>query len=331
MTRPHASETDASETDVRDRPRGRRRGSALLLVIVLVGAVLALSLTFLNAAATEVAAAGRADTDAVLRGAARAGLAAGLADLERVDARAENWGRAWRVEGDGGDDGDGGGGVRVADGPAPPDRVDARGTLATRVRYEVRPAPAGASPWETVEAALTVHVLSAAVWDGADGARQAAAAAVRVRLAPRTGGAGGATGGGADDRRRAPLEFAGGGWREAWDEAGRDHWAAASAAAVSAAAHLPEDGDGVKAGVALAPQARVAGGLAAKHAVVWRPPGGLPWAKGPRPPSSSDDDDGGGDDDGAARRPRRCCRTCGTPSAGSRRPSRRASSTSAPG
>ena len=212
-----------------------RRGTALLLVVVLVGAALALAVSFLHLGVSEQRIREHADARAAVRRAARAGLLRALAEM-----RAPGWSPAWEANGEGrdvwargpgGTVGDLGGAIRVESNFVPVD-------------------PRTGNPRDLLEAALSLRVTATARRADAGGAVVTATVAARVRLNPRVG----AIGDGGDDRALSPSD---------WTAGARADWAAASARAVVA------DGDRGGVSVALAPQVRLAGDVWGRGQVRW--------------------------------------------------------------
>ena len=225
-----------------------RRGSALLLVVLLVGAALALSVAFLNAGATETRLAANADRAEAARRAARTGLTTALAAMSSPD---------WRPDWDAA--------TRVADGPRAALDADARGQTVYETFYAADVAPRSDDPADVFDAALSVRVTCRAAWEGADGGRTTARASAVVRLAPRTGRS--AEGAGddfaPDDAALTPLREDG---EELWDPTVRRDWRTATRHAIAATGDLP-DAPGTS--VRLAPQVRVAGDVWARGQVRW--------------------------------------------------------------
>ena len=208
-------------------------------MVVLVGAALALAVSFLHLGVNEQRIREHADARAAVRRAARAGLLRALAEM-----RAPGWSPAWEANGDGRDIWARGPGGTVGD-------------LGGAIRVESNFAPVGprsADRRDLLEAALSLRVTATARRGDAGGAAVTATATARVRLNPRVG----AAGDGGDDRALAPSD---------WTAGAAADWAAASARAVVA------DGDAWGTSVTLAPQARVAGDVWARGQVRWPNPG----------------------------------------------------------
>ena len=225
-----------------------RRGTVLLVVLVLVGAVLALGVAFLHNAASAGRTTENAARAAAARRAARTGLTEALAWMSGPGWTddAVPWERS-------------GGRDVAADGPAGVLESDAVGTLRFRTRYETR-APASDAPRDVLDAALSLTVRATGTWDGADGGHAVHIATAVVRLAPRTGPP---HAGGADDRARSPADLP----VPVWSAAEGAAWADLARHAVVAV----DARKGVS--LDLPPQVRIAGDLWADDQPDWPQPG----------------------------------------------------------